>query len=368
MGGWNLCCVNLFTIGIVSFSEFWARRFSRFPSFGLFVCAIFVDRICKAFFFRSMNVLVTGAAGYIGTNMALALRNQGFGVHGIDDFKDYYSKDIKRWNAKALSEVGVAVQQCDLCSGDLSESIKNVDGVVHFAGQPGISKTTPIEDYENNNVLATHRLIEACGNVRFFLNISSSSVYGLNATGAESSEVTPESTYGRTKLLAEQAVMAVQSSGHLSASSLRLFSVYGERERPEKLFPKLIRAIANDSSFTLFEGSLEHSRSFTYVGDVCQAILATLNQWEKAQGEIFNVGTDQSFTTAEAISAVEEVMGRKARVELIPARPGDQKATHANIDKIRSTLGWEPKASLKDGVSRMVDWYMRDVHDKIDWV
>ncbi len=162
--------------------------------------------------------------------------------------------------------------------------------------------------------------------------------------------------------------MAAHRTGDLSACSLRLFSVYGERERPEKLFPKLIRAIDLDEEFPLFEGSLEHKRSFTYVGDICEGILAAIENWDKAEGEIFNLGTDHSFTTGEAIQTVEEIMGKKARLKMVPARPGDQKATHANIDKIRSRLGWEPKTSLRDGLERMVEWYMRDVRGKVDWV
>jgi len=183
---------------------------------------------------------------------------------------------------------------------------------------------------------------------------------------AEVSEPKPASWYGETKLAAELEVMGAFRLSGFPACSLRLFSVFGERERPEKLFPKLIRAIDEDSDFPLFEGSLDHQRSYSYVGDICEGILTTIENWDKAAGEIFNLGTDQCFTTRRAIQTVEEIMGKKARIATRPARPGDQKATHANIEKIRSRMGWEPKTSLREGLEKMVAWYRAEIRGKID--
>ena len=331
-----------------------------------------------------MRILVTGVAGYIGSNLAFRAKESGLDVSGIDGFADYYDPAIKRNTAVRLEAAGVEVFEGDLTAAALARPsplamegrlmppyLEGVDAVVHLAGQPGISGATSWEDYQRNNVMATNRLVEAVkriGTSVKFVNISSSSVYGLHAMDRESAAPKPASWYGVTKLAAEQEVMAAQRSTDFSACSLRLFSVYGERERPEKLFPKLIRAIDLDLEFPLFEGSLEHQRSFTYVGDVCEGILATLGNWDRADGEIFNLGTDQCFTTGEAIRTVEEIMGKKANLKIVPQRLGDQKATHANIDKIGSALGWVPKTSLKDGLTKMVDWYMSEVKGKIDWV
>lgn len=313
-----------------------------------------------------MRILVTGGAGYIGSNLAFLAKERGFDVLGVDGFTDYYDPAIKRNTAKGLEAAGVEVFEGDLtdAASVMPPWLEGVEAVVHLAGQPGISGATSWEDYQRNNVLATHRLVEAVRGVGTsvkFVNISSSSVYGLHAMDRESAAPKPASWYGVTKLAAEQEVMAAQRSTDFSACSLRLFSVYGERERPEKLFPKLIRAIDLDLEFPLFEGSLEHQRSFTYVGDVCEGILATLGNWDRADGEIFNLGTDQCFTTGEAIRIVEEIMGKKANLKIVPQRLGDQKATHANIDKIGSALGWAPKTSLKDGLTKMIDWYMSEV-------
>ena len=319
-----------------------------------------------------MRILVTGVAGYIGSNLAFRAKEIGLEVLGIDGFTDYYDPAIKRSTAASLELAGVEVFEGDLtdAASAMPPYLKGVDAVVHLAGQPGISGATSWEDYQRNNVLATHQLVEAVkevGTSLKFVNISSSSVYGFHAMDRESAAPKPASWYGVTKLAAEQEVMAAQRSGDFSACSLRLFSVFGERERPEKLFPKLIRAIDRGLEFPLFEGSLEHQRSFTYVRDVCEGILGTLENWNRADGEIFNLGTDHCFTTGEAIRTVEEIMGKKADLKTVPQRLGDQKATHANIDKIGSAIGWEPKTSLKEGLTKMVDWYRSEVKGKIDW-
>jgi len=317
-----------------------------------------------------MKVLITGAAGYIGSNLALTLREQGLSPFGIDAFDDYYSPEIKRANAARLKARGIDLFECDLATDDIDSIVRRADAIVHLAAQPGISATTPWSDYHKNNIIATHRLIEAAmqsERLALFANISSSSVYGIHATDTEEMPAKPASWYGATKLAAEQEALAMQRSMGLPACSLRLFSVYGPRERPEKLFPKLIKSIANDTAFPLYGSARDHQRSFTYVSDICDAILATLRHKDRVIGEILNIGTDLCFTTGEAIETVEAVMGKRAKINPIEARPGDQKATHANIEKARKLLDWEPKTDLKSGVAQTVEWYMNEVHGKIEW-
>ncbi len=315
-----------------------------------------------------MRILVTGCAGFIGTNFALSARNHGNEVVGLDVFSDYYDPKVKRANAAQLEQKGIEVHELDLAEDALGQPLKGIDCVVHFAGQPGISDRTQWVDYNRNNTIATHRILEASreAGVTRFVNISSSSVYGIRAMDTEVAEPKPASWYGETKLSAELEVMGAYRLMGFPACSLRLFSVFGERERPDKLFPKLIRAIDEDVEFPLFAGSLKHQRSFTYVGDICEGVLTTIENWDKTEGEIFNLGTDQCFTTGEAIRTVEEIMGKKARIVELPSRPGDQKATHANIDKIRSRLGWRPKTSLREGLEKMVAWYRAEIRGKSD--
>jgi nucleoside-diphosphate-sugar epimerase len=139
--------------------------------------------------------------------------------------------------------------------------------------------------------------------------------------------------------------------------SLRLFSVYGERERPDKLYHKLIHAITEGREFPLHEGSRDHVRSYSYVGDVINGMIATLEARDRVIGEIINLGTDVTHTTGEGIDLIEELLGQKAKFIMHPPRPGDQKETVADISKARSLLGYAPQASLREGLSNQVSWY-----------
>ena len=228
----------------------------------------------------------------------------------------------------------------------------------------GISASTPFEIYLQNNIVATHRLLEAVEelpSLKFFANIATSSIYGLDATKSEEVAPEPASFYGVTKLAAEQLVMARQRDTGMPACSLRLFSVYGERERPEKLYPRVYRSILTDYKFPYYEGSEDHLRSYTYVGDIIDGFVAVLDNLDKCDGEIFNIGLDQTITTSEAIKIVEEVMGAPAKFERKPRRPGDQYKTSANIDKARKILGYNPTMAPREGFERTAKWYKEKI-------
>ena len=163
-----------------------------------------------------------------------------------------------------------------------------------------------------------------------------------------------------TKLTAEQLALAFYRDSGLPACSLRLFSVYGERERPDKLYPRLIRSIVEDTTFPLYEDAFSHSRSFTYVGDIVDAFVSVLDRQEACLGEVINIGSDQEMTTKAAVETVESLMGKPAQFEMKPRRGGDQLRTHANIDKARRLLDFEPKIAFADGIGREIDW-MREL-------
>lgn len=312
-----------------------------------------------------MKIVVTGAAGYIGSNFAISLAEQGHQVVGIDNFNDYYDPRLKRLNADDLLAVNGRIIERDLASDDLTTALSGADFIFHLAAQPGISATTPFADYLRNNIIATQRLLAAAQQVkslRLFVNIATSSVYGAHALDAEDVAPKPTSYYGVTKLAAEQLVLAAQRDQGFPATSLRIFSVYGPRERPEKLYPLLLRCLLTERPFPLFADSLNHSRSFTYVGDIIAAFTAVIAQPDKAIGEIFNIGSEQEFTTAEGIAIIEEILGRKATFAMQPRRPGDQLQTRANIAKARRLLGYNPQTPLRDGLQAMVDWYVTKIH------
>ncbi|MCF6308161.1 MAG: NAD-dependent epimerase/dehydratase family protein [Flavobacteriaceae bacterium] len=308
-----------------------------------------------------MKVLITGAAGFIGSHTAERCKEMGYEVLGLDNYSPYYNVSLKKLNAKTLSDKGIEVLKLDLRTDDLAKRLpSDIDYIIHFSGHPGISATSSFEDYLSNNIIATQNLlnwIEGLENKPYFINIATSSIYGLEATLSEDQAPLPASWYGVTKLAAEQLVLAYSRRSLLNGASLRLYSVYGPRERPDKMYTRLIDCGLNDKEFPLYEGSLKHLRSFTYVQDIIDGIVSVFGKEDACNGEIINLGIDKENTTAEGIEAVEEVLGLKIKMNHIPARPGDQSRTLANIDKARRLLNYNPQTTLLEGVKAQVNWF-----------
>jgi nucleoside-diphosphate-sugar epimerase len=315
-----------------------------------------------------MNILVTGAAGFLGSHLAERLVEMGHSVSGLDCMLENYALSLKQLNVDQITSRGVVFMPLDLAEDDLQTAVQDVDLVYHFAAQPGLSATASFADYVRNNITATHRLLEVAkrtSTLRGFINIATSSVYGSEATGDETSEPKPTSYYGVTKLAAEQLALAYHRDQGFPACSLRPFSVYGPRERPEKLYPQLIRCILEGAEFPLFEGSEDHVRSYTYVGDVIDGFVAVLENLERCIGEIFNIGTESTITTGEGIRIVEEIIGQSVKTVTEPRRPGDQLRTEADIGKARRMLGYDPSTTPREGLAIMVEWYQEHVVGKV---
>lgn len=315
-----------------------------------------------------MKVFITGIAGAIGSSLAERLNALGHEVSGIDSLTPFYDVRLKESNIAALEAAGIKVARGDLRDADLKPLIERSDAVFHLAAQPGISASTPFQDYLDNNIIATVRLLDVIQTLDpqpHLIFGSTSSVYGVSARGDESTEPKPTSNYGVTKLAAEQLALARHRDVGMPVTSLRLFSVYGERERPEKFFNKLIRAVHEDKEFPLHEGSEDHVRSFTYIGDILDGLVAAMERRDAVNGEILNIGTDVTSTTGEGLALVEELSGKKANIKRMPPRPGDQKETAANIEKARRLLGYEPKTSLRDGLMRQIEWYRQNIQGKL---
>jgi UDP-glucuronate 4-epimerase len=309
-----------------------------------------------------MDILVTGAAGFIGSHMTEKLALLGYNVTGTDNLSNYYSKKLKLANAASLKNNGIDFIETDLRDAAQYNLLpKSFEYIFHFAAQPGLSEISSFQDYLSNNVTATHELIQFakdCNNLKLFTNISTSSVYGLNATKDETAVPLPASYYGVTKLAAEQMVLAESRNKQFNACSLRLYSVYGPRERPDKLYTKLIKAALLDEPFTLIEGSLQHKRSFTFVDDVIEGVLEVIEKEAIVNTEIFNIGTNVQHTTADGIKTVENITGKKINFKMLPPRSGDQLSTKAVIDKARQVLSYNPQTSLHDGILKQVNWFM----------
>jgi len=311
-----------------------------------------------------MKILVTGVAGFIGSHTAERLQQLGHEVVGVDNFSEYYDLSLKKLNATAVENAGVKVINLDLRNENLSNSLPtDIHYIFHYAAQPGISSTSSFEDYFSNNIIATKNLIDYalhCSDLKLFVNIGTSSIYGLEATFPEDYPPKPASYYGVTKLAAEQLVLQKSREKQMMSCSLRLYSVIGPRERPEKMYTKLIDLGLKGDPFPLFEGSDKHLRSFTYVGDIVDGVVSVIGKEQIVDGEIINLGTEVENTTQEGIEAVEEILGITIKINVIPKRAGDQSRTKANIDKARKLLNYNPQTTLLESVGHQVDWYKKN--------
>ncbi len=308
-----------------------------------------------------MKILVTGAAGYIASHVCERLHFLGHEVIGLDNFSDYYDVSLKEMNANALKIKGIDIKKIDLRFPEqLMQLPTDFDYFFHFAAQPGISSTSSFEDYLGNNVVGTKNVLDFALknlNLKFFVNIATSSIYGIHATFDETVVPTPVSFYGVTKLAAEQLILASSRSGKIKACSLRLYSVYGPRERPEKLYTKLIANAFRNIPFPLFKGSEHHLRSFTYVQDIVDGVVSVIGKEDLVNNEIINLGTEVENTTQQGIDIVEQILNKKIAINIVDARAGDQMRTKAVIEKAKKLLNYNPQTSLKEGLEEQVKWY-----------
>jgi nucleoside-diphosphate-sugar epimerase len=312
-----------------------------------------------------MRILISGAAGFIGSHTAERLSDLGHEVIGVDNFSPYYDRQLKQLNASDLEKKGIVIKEIDLRFDALDPLFgMGFDYLFHFAAQPGIAATSSFQDYLDNNVVATQRLLDAIDKLDkkpFFVNIATSSIYGLYATMTEEQAPLPASWYGVTKLAAEQLVLAYTRRKLLDGCSLRLYSVYGPRERPDKLYTRLIDSGLNNKVFPLYKGSEKHLRSFTYVQDIVDGIVSVIGREKAANMEVFNLGTEVESTTADGIATVEELLKTRIRIVENPPRPGDQTRTCANIDKARRLLDYNPTTSLQEGLQAQIDWFSQKI-------
>jgi nucleoside-diphosphate-sugar epimerase len=299
-----------------------------------------------------MRYVVTGAAGFIGSHLAETLAAAGHDVLGIDCFSDYYDVALKEENA-----AGLDVTRADLAEDPLDELLAGADGVFHLAGQPGVRSFGDVFPvYLRCNVLASQRLFEAAAaaGVRVVFS-SSSSVYGDAERFPTPEDAVPQpiSPYGITKLAAEHLARAYAGSFGLEIVTLRYFTVYGPRQRPDMAFARLVEALATGTAFELY-GDGSQSRGFTYVDDVVAATVAAMERGRA--GAVYNVGGGTEATMREAIAALERVAGRELDLRVLPAAAGDARRTSADTSRIRDEVGWEPRVSLEQGLEAQWEW------------
>ena len=303
--------------------------------------------------------VVTGAAGFIGSHLSEALIEKGHDVTGLDAFIPYYPRPLKERNLHdLLLSARFTFAEVDFRTAELAEYLDGADVIFHLGAMAGLMKSwTDFQLYSSCNAEGTQRMLEAAMNAKIgqFIHISTSSVYGKEATGPESTPLSPFSPYGITKLAAEQLCRAYQANFGLPYTILRYFSVYGPRQRPDMAYNILIRNLLEGRTFTMY-GDGEQTRSNTYIADCVRATIMAFEQQDSAIGQVFNVGGGEIKSLNEAISILEDLTGCTAQIDRKPARPGDQKHTAADISKARGILGYEPQTSLEEGLRAQVKW------------
>ncbi len=305
-----------------------------------------------------MRIVVTGAAGFIGSSLAEALIAAGHEVVGLDAFIPYYPRPMKEANLVTLAgSPGFRFGEVDLRTDDLDPWLDGADAVIHEAAMAGLMRSwTDLELYTSCNILGTNRLIEAArsAGVRRFVLASTSSVYGTEAVGDEDRALEPSSPYGITKLAAEKLVLAHVALHGLPATIIRYFSIYGPRQRPDMAYHRFIEAMLDGQPITVY-GDGEQTRSNTYIDDAVNGTMLALERG--APGGIYNIGGGRTISLNDAIALIGGHLGVDPIIEREAARPGDQRHTSADVSRARAALGYEPTVEPAEGLRRQVDWH-----------
>jgi nucleoside-diphosphate-sugar epimerase len=308
-----------------------------------------------------MRVVVTGAAGFIGSHVAAAALEAGHDVLGVDCLTDYYDPEVKRANLQRLAQHGrFEAAYVDLRSGDLVPLIDGADTVHHLAGQPGVrlSWSTGFDVYVGHNITATQRLLEAARQARVgrLVYASSSSVYGNAARypTLESDLPAPHSPYGVTKLAGEHLCSLYAANWGVPTTVLRYFTVYGPGQRPDMGLHRFIAAALSGEPVPLY-GDGEQVRDFTYVEDVVRANLAAATA-DLPAGTVINVSGGGSVTVNALLALLSEVSGRDLAVNRLPDQAGDVRRTGGSTERAQQLLGWVPKVGVAQGLRAQFDW------------
>ncbi len=307
-----------------------------------------------------MNALVTGAAGFIGSHLTAALLARGARVTGIDCFTDYYPRRIKEANLAVNSgHDRFRFVETAIADADLKSLLDGVTHVFHLAAQAGVRKSwgRDFQIYTVNNVDASQILLEACVGrpIEKLVYASSSSVYGDAAAipMTETALPQPVSPYGVTKLAAEQLCHLYTVNHGVPTASMRYFTVYGPRQRPDMAFHRFIKAALLGEPITLY-GDGEQTRDFTFVEDAVAATIAAGGQGRP--GAVYNIGGGSRVSMNEVLELIGRVTGKTLNVRREVAQKGDMRDTFADTTQARTELGWAPNTSLADGVAAEARW------------
>ena len=308
-----------------------------------------------------MKSLVTGCAGFIGSHLVERLIEEGHSVVGIDSFMDYYPRQVKEDNIRdALRNNNFRFIAKDILELNMGDILKDIDYVFHQAAQAGVrfSWGKNFNIYTRNNILVTQRILEACKKsaIKKVIYASSSSVYGdaLSLPMKENDVPKPVSPYGVSKLAAEHLCYLYYKNYQVPSISLRYFTVYGPRQRPDMAFHKFIKAVLEGGEIEIYSNG-EQTRDFTFISDIIDANILAMNS-EMDNSEIFNVGGGSRKTLNEVIGIIEDIMGKKTKTTHIKKQKGDMRHTYADISKAKERLQYIPQVGLEEGLRKEVLW------------
>ncbi|MGZ4148808.1 MAG: NAD-dependent epimerase/dehydratase family protein [Actinomycetota bacterium] len=307
------------------------------------------------------SVLVTGAAGFVGSHLAERLAGDGHRVVAVDCLTDYYDVSQKRASFESLAGLaGCRLRTDDLRTADLDALLEDVDVVFHQAGQPGVRASwDAFASYVEHNVEVTQRLLAAAARrgVGRFVYASSSSVYG-DATSYPTHEddlPRPVSPYGVTKLAAEHLCGVYATNFSVPTVSLRYFTVYGPRQRPDMAMHRMIEAAMAGGPFPVY-GDGRQVRDFTFVADVVEANVRA-GFGDVAPGAVVNVAGGTSATLLDVAALIEELTGRPLALRFEDTQRGDVVRTGGSVERAAALLGWAPRVVLRDGLAAQVAWH-----------
>lgn len=307
------------------------------------------------------KMLITGVAGFIGSSLAERLITEGETVVGIDCFTSYYPRPIKDHNLQGLrTQPGFTFVEGDLNSVDLDALLDGVDVIYHQAAQAGVlaSWGETFNSYTDCNIRATQRLLEAARRhpIKRIVYASSSSVYGTTTDlpMRESGMTNPVSPYGVTKLAAEHLCRLYASNFGLPTVSLRYFTVYGPRQRPDMGIHKFIRAALTGQPITLY-GDGTQTRDFTFISDIVEANVQAARR-DLAPGSIYNTGGGSRISVNDLVELIQTIAGKRTEIRHIEKQAGDAEHTASDLTLAQRDLGFAPRVGHREGIAAQVSW------------
>ena len=312
-----------------------------------------------------MKILITGGAGFIGSHLTEKLIGLNHEITCVDNFNTYYDPSIKRDNIKPfLDSKNYTLYEQDIQNYEDLKKIffkENFQAVIHLAARAGVRPSIEQPDlYNRVNVIGTTNLLDLSKDTEVpqFIFGSSSSVYGINSKVPFSEDDMidrPISPYAATKIAGEMLCHVYHNLYGIRITSLRFFTVYGPRQRPEMAIHKFADMIYNGVSIPFF-GDGSSKRDYTYVDDIVSGITASLQK--NYEYEVFNLGNSHTISLKELVEIIEENIGKKAVLNKMPMQLGDVPITYSNISKAKKMLGFSPETDIKDGIKKFADWFL----------